>query len=166
MSFSGAEDRASMASVNPYGQMRATDADRENIHEVLRAAYADGRLSWDEFDTRSSRLVEAKTYGQLSVLTADLHKPVPYRSGALDFPGPRQPVNALAGVSLGFGVGQVLLPFFGAIIAIVCGHVARSQMRRTGEQGEGLAQAGLILGYLGVALPILLVTLIVLVVHG
>jgi hypothetical protein len=30
---------------------------------------------------------------------------------------------------------------------IVCGHIARSQIRSTGEQGDGLALAGLILGY-------------------
>ncbi|RIX30370.1 DUF4190 domain-containing protein [Amnibacterium setariae] len=30
---------------------------------------------------------------------------------------------------------------------IVCGHIARRQIRSTGEQGDGLALAGLILGY-------------------
>jgi hypothetical protein len=30
---------------------------------------------------------------------------------------------------------------------IVCGHIARGQIRSTGEQGDGLALAGLILGY-------------------
>ncbi|HEU4346460.1 MAG TPA: DUF4190 domain-containing protein [Actinoplanes sp.] len=33
-------------------------------------------------------------------------------------------------------------------IAIVFGHVAKKQIRRTGEQGEGLATAGLWLGYI------------------
>ena len=31
--------------------------------------------------------------------------------------------------------------------AIVCGHVALAQIRRTGEQGHGLALAGTILGW-------------------
>jgi hypothetical protein len=67
--------------------------------------------------------------------------------------------NALAAVSLGFGVGQMFVPFVGAIIAIVCGHIAKGQIRENGDYGSGLATAGLVLGYLGLALPILLILL-------
>lgn len=151
---------ASMAT-SYYGPMRATDADRDNVHAVLQAAYADGRLTWDEFDSRSSELVVAKTYDQLSVLTRDLRKPVPYQPTTYPV-GIRPSTNNLAGISLGFGLGQVVLWFFGAIIAVVCGHVARSQIRKTGEQGDGMAVAGLVLGYLGIAIPILVIALILL----
>jgi hypothetical protein len=41
------------------------------------------------------------------------------------------------------------------IPAVVCGHVARSQIRRTGEQGAGLALAGLILGWIGFGFTVL-----------
>lgn len=149
---------ASMAT-SYYGPMRATDADRENVHAVLQAAYADGRLTWDEFDTRSSRLVAAKTHDELSSLTTDLRKPVPYQPSAYPIV-PRTATNPLAGISLAFGLGQVVLPFFASIVAIVCGHVARSQIRKTGEQGDGLALAGMVLGYIGVAIPILIVAII------
>lgn len=145
-----------------YGPMRATDADRENVHAALRSAYADGRLTWDEFDNRSSKLVVAKTYDQLAALTMDLRKPVPYQPARYPA-GVRPSTNALAGISLGFGIGQVVFWFFGGIIAVVCGHVARSQIRKTGEQGDGMALAGLILGYLGVAIPLLTAALILLV---
>jgi len=37
------------------------------------------------------------------------------------------------------------------LLAIPFGHIARSQIRRTGEQGSGVALAGLILGYLSLA---------------
>jgi len=143
-----------------YGPMRATDADRDNVHTVLQSAYADGRLTWDEFDARSSKLVEAKTYDELSVLTRDLRTPVPYQPPAYPVV-PRTSTNPLAGISLAFGIGQVFFPFFGAMIAVVLGHVARSQIRRTGEQGDGLAQAGMVLGYIGVAIPIVIVAFIV-----
>jgi hypothetical protein len=43
------------------------------------------------------------------------------------------------------------------IPAIVLGHVARHQIRRTGEQGAGLALAGLILGWAVVILAFLLI---------
>ena len=37
----------------------------------------------------------------------------------------------------------------GSVFAVVCGHMARAQIRRTGEAGDDAAIAGLILGYLG-----------------
>ncbi|WP_329374023.1 DUF4190 domain-containing protein [Streptomyces sp. NBC_00669] len=33
----------------------------------------------------------------------------------------------------------------------MCGHVARGQIRRTGQHGDGQATVGLVLGYLGLA---------------
>ncbi len=67
--------------------------------------------------------------------------------------------NTLAIVSLVAGIGSFLahvIPFVGgltaAIVAVVTGHIARGQIRRTGEQGAGLALAGLILGYVHLAL--------------
>lgn len=44
-----------------------------------------------------------------------------------------------------------------AILAVVAGHVALSQISRTGESGRGLAIAGLVLGYLEIVLYVLLV---------
>jgi hypothetical protein len=58
-------------------------------------------------------------------------------------------------VSLVAGCAQIFFWFFGAIAAIVTGHIARHQIRRTGENGAGMALAGLILGYIGLALSIL-----------
>jgi len=59
-------------------------------------------------------------------------------------------------VSLIFGIiCWMALPFVGAIVAIVLGHIARSEIRRSPPgtlEGDGMALAGLILGYLHVAL--------------
>lgn len=67
--------------------------------------------------------------------------------------------NTLAVVSLVAGVAGYVLPhpFIAGIVAIITGHVARHQIRRSGEGGSGLALAGLVLGYLHLALSILLV---------
>jgi hypothetical protein len=43
----------------------------------------------------------------------------------------------------------------GSIIAIVFGHIARQRIRRDGSDGAGLALAGLIIGYIGVAFTLL-----------
>ena len=42
----------------------------------------------------------------------------------------------------------LVFAFIFAPAAIIMGHVAKKQIRRTGEQGEGLATAGLWLGYI------------------
>jgi len=137
--------------------MRATDADRDGVHTVLRAAYADGRLSWDEFDARSTSLIEAKTYQQLSALTADLGQPVPYRPGTGPPGGGGSRTNSMAVASLVCGFCQVPFLIVAGVPAIVFGHVARRQIRETGQAGDGMALAGLIMGYVGVLLPLLLI---------
>jgi len=59
-------------------------------------------------------------------------------------------------VSLVFGIiCWIAIPFIGAIVAIVCGHVARTEIRNAppgSVDGDGMAVAGLILGYLHLAL--------------
>ena len=151
-----------------YGSMRATDADRNNVHAVLQAAYADGRLTWEEFDARSTALLAAKTYNELAVLTTDLRGPVPYGGPIAPYQSPVVPAqrcNTLASLSLAFGVGQIVLWFAGPIAAIACGHAAKRQIKRTGEAGAGMATAGLVLGYLGVIIPLLLLVLAILSSH-
>jgi uncharacterized protein DUF4190/uncharacterized protein DUF1707 len=133
--------------------MRATDADRESVHSLLQAAYADGRLTWEEFDQRSSSLMQAKTYDQLGALTADLRQPVPYRPGGSPAVVPR--TNQMAVASLVCGIGQIFFWFVAGVPAIVFGHVARRQIRQTGEAGSGMATAGLIMGYIGVLVPLI-----------
>jgi hypothetical protein len=54
------------------GSIRASDDDRESAVEVLRDAYAVGRLNLDEFDERTTSAYSAKTWGELRALTDDL----------------------------------------------------------------------------------------------
>lgn len=149
-----------------YGRMRATDADREGVHSLLQSAYADGRLTWAEFDARSTSLLQAKTYDELGALVADLRQPVQLRPGQYHPEGVR--TNSLAVISFAMGFAQIFVWIIGGIVAIVCGHKARRQIRQTGESGDGLALTGLILGYIGVLGPLALTLAIVLAVlaHG
>jgi Domain of unknown function (DUF1707) len=52
--------------------LRASDADRDRVIEVLRAAVADGRLDAAEFDQRLDAALAARTIDALAPLTADL----------------------------------------------------------------------------------------------
>ena len=63
--------------------------------------------------------------------------------------------STLAIVSLVFGIlAWCVLPFVGDLVAIVCGHMARADIRRASVdapiEGDGLAIAGLVLGYVQV----------------
>jgi Domain of unknown function (DUF1707) len=64
--------------------LRAGDADREQVLGRLRVAKAEGRLDIDEFDERAAATLAARTYGELAALTADLPggPPVPRPLGA------------------------------------------------------------------------------------
>jgi hypothetical protein len=54
------------------GNLRASDADRDQVATLLGTAYAEGRLSKDEHDERLEQLLRAKTFDDLLPLTADL----------------------------------------------------------------------------------------------
>jgi hypothetical protein len=89
-------------------------------------------------------------------------------------PGPggslpvQRSINSMAIVSLVAGIAGYVIPhpFIAGIVAIVTGHMARRQIRQTGEGGSGFALAGLILGYVHLLLSVLLVGFILLVVFG
>jgi hypothetical protein len=69
-----------------------------------------------------------------------------------------KPTNVLAVISLAFGIASwCVLPLLGAIVAIVCGHAARGEIRRAAGtmDGDGFAIAGLVLGYIQLALSVL-----------
>jgi DUF1707 SHOCT-like domain len=52
--------------------LRASDADRDRVIDVLRAATADGRLTADEFNERMEAVLASRTFRELAPLTADL----------------------------------------------------------------------------------------------
>lgn len=66
------------------GSYRASDADRDQVAEVLHTAYAEGRITLDEHDERTQAALTAKTFDDLAALTADLvpQHPVPVSSAS------------------------------------------------------------------------------------
>jgi len=128
-----------------YGQLRASTADRERAIDVLKAGFAEGRLTKDEYDERVGQVYNSRTYAELSALTADL--PV----GPLGSLGPQPPypvvpvrprTNRLAIAALILA----LFPGFTGIIAVILGFAARRSIRERGEGGEALANAAIVLG--------------------
>ncbi|NEB41783.1 DUF1707 domain-containing protein [Streptomyces sp. SID14515] len=65
----------------PSGELRASHDDREAVVELLRDAAAEGRIDFDELDSRLEQALKARTHAELAVLTTDLPKPQPSESG-------------------------------------------------------------------------------------
>jgi Domain of unknown function (DUF1707)/Domain of unknown function (DUF4190) len=130
--------------------MRAASADRERAVDVLKAGFAEGRLTQDEYNERMNRAYAARTYAELMVLTADL--PAGAMPTVYPMPVYQPPVstNSLARASLVLGVAEFFTMGLTAIPAIICGHMAKREMRQTGQRGDGLATSGLVLGYMAV----------------
>jgi len=136
-------------------KMRAADADRDRVAEILGTAYSEGRLSKDEYDARLDNAFAAHTYADLDQVIADL----PARTspaGEMSTMSPEGTTNAFAIASLVCAFAQVMFGPLATILAIVLGYIARSQIKRTGERGAGLALAGLILGWAALILGIAL----------
>ena len=55
-----------------HGRQRASHSDREQVIEVLKAAFVQDRLTIDELDMRVGRAFTARTYAELAALTADI----------------------------------------------------------------------------------------------
>jgi uncharacterized membrane protein len=133
--------------------MRASSADRERAVDVLKAGFAEGRLTQDEYNERMSQAYEARTYADLAALTVDLPVgPVPPGMMQQWRSAPVTRTNSMAIASMILGIAEIPTAGLTAIPAIVCGHVARREIRHTQEQGGGMATAGLVLGYLAVTL--------------
>lgn len=138
--------------------MRTSHADRERAVDVLKAAYAEGRLTSEEYEQRMTRAYQSHTYGELTPLIADLPQgPVPMAGPPMHMhhvpqtflPPPPRPTNSHAIGALICGLG-VPLAGITAIPAVVLGHTAKTQIKQTGEEGDGMATVGLILGWLGI----------------
>ncbi|MER7570388.1 DUF1707 and DUF4190 domain-containing protein [Streptomyces sp. NPDC126514] len=148
--------------------MLASHADRERAVDVLKAGYGEGRLEQPEFEKRVARAYAARTVGELGLLVADLPSgPLPAPAAFLAVPHPAPycavphaapyyavPRPRMNGKAVGAAVCGLLclvsLGFTG-IPAVVLGHSARAEIRRTGEAGDALALTGLVLGWMSTA---------------
>ncbi len=75
--------------------------------------------------------------------------PPPYGPGPYPYPPPP--------ATNGMAIASLICAFVFAPLGIVFGHISLSQIRRSGEEGRGLAIAGLVISYLVTVLTILAV---------
>jgi hypothetical protein len=128
-----------------YGQMRSSAAEREHVIDILKTAFADGRLNQDEYEDRVGLALRPLTYGELAELTADLPAGLQgsLRPAPADLPPPdSRPVNKTAVASL---VCALVLPGL-PLLAVLLGLIAHGQIQGREERGRGLATAGIVIG--------------------
>lgn len=96
-----------------YAFIRASDHDRWRVQVHLNEAFAEGRLTQQEWDERVTALTSARTYGDLGTLTADLPRP-----NALAMPQPPGLPYPQSGTS---GVARVgpIMGYVGLAVAVV-----------------------------------------------
>jgi hypothetical protein len=85
--------------------VRASDTERDQAAEILRAAYAEGRLTRAELDERTGAAYAAKTRADLRGLTSDLPAAITARQA---HPGPVIPDLPAAAPTPGAGTGIYL----------------------------------------------------------
>jgi len=90
-----------MAAVKGRGHIRASDADREQVIDVLKDAFVRGRLTKDELTARAGRALVSRTYAELTAITADIVVTIPAwlteaRPSRPDRAPARKPVNKRA----------------------------------------------------------------------
>jgi hypothetical protein len=122
-------------------------ADPSGRHEYR---YWDG-MTWTEHASDQGRVLN----DPLGVDGARLPPPPPVGAypapvRTVSVPPPR--TNGLAIASMVLGI--VWVYWIGSILAVIFGHVALSQIKKSGgtQRGRGMAIAGVVLGYVGIAL--------------
>ncbi len=100
--------------------IRVSDAERNEVAELLGQHYADGRLDQAEFDDRVNRTMAAKTRGDLTGLFDDLPEPGPAGAGPAG-PGGQ---NGSAVSYRGRGRGGIARPLLLLVLLFICANFA------------------------------------------
>jgi Domain of unknown function (DUF1707)/Domain of unknown function (DUF4190) len=136
-----------------YGQMRSATVDKERAVDVLKAGFAEGRLTKDEYEERVGLVYASHTYGELAAVTADLPAGplggMSQQPQAYPAPPPYYPVAPAQQPTSGLAIASFvcsLFPGIPAIVAIALGFSARAQIRERGGRGLALANAGIAIG--------------------
>lgn len=75
--------------------------------------------------------------------------------------GPPQGTNGMAIASMVLGI--LWIYWIGSILALVFGYIAKNQIKQRNEAGGGMATAGIVLGWVGIAFLVIFVVIVVIV---
>ena len=107
------------------GRLRASDADREQVIDALKSAFVYGLLGRDDLSMRAGQVLAARTYAELTALTADIPAGLIAAQSPTTASAPsRKPVNkkvvawAACLLILGPAVGAAFLTFYGGFVVM------------------------------------------------
>jgi len=116
--MAGPGDEMAAAAGRDHGQFRASQADREQVIEVLKTAFVAERLTKDEFDLRVDQALASRTYAELAAVTADI--PVGPAAAEPTAAGPRgTPARTLAKAALRSGVCMLVAFAIVGVVALI-----------------------------------------------
>jgi hypothetical protein len=92
--------------------LRASDADREHVAELLGRAFAEGRLSSEEHSERLEAVYAAKTMGELRPLVADLPVVFAPPTAAVAAPGTGLTDLSAADAATRYSAGEPVVALF------------------------------------------------------
>ena len=132
-------------------RLRASDADREQVVTVLKAAFVQGRLTRDEFYLRVTQVFASRSYADLDALTADI-------PAGVAKPKPPEPAGQpdsekliSRGIAVGAGAGLVIPVVVGIVLSIAGGPMVGVAVGVV----AGVVVSVLVAGLLAVFLPLL-----------
>jgi hypothetical protein len=99
-------------------RLRASHADRDQVIDVLKAAFIQGMLDKDEFDLRVARALTSRTHADLAALTADIPATV---TAAQPPPGPARQSQERRFVK-GLACTLVVVPSTMVGLVLIAGH--------------------------------------------
>jgi uncharacterized protein DUF1707 len=94
------------------GRLRTSRADRDQVIEVVKAAFIQGRLTKDEFEARIDQALTSRTYAELAAVTADIPVGLTDTQRVHEFKPPRRPARKRTRVSMNTAITA------GAFVAI------------------------------------------------
>ena len=107
------------------GHIRASDADREQVIDTLKAAFVQGRLTRDQLGARAGQALVSRTYAELAAVTDGIParlsgvaaSPV-LPAGRTRQPGSRKAAACAAGVIIPASMGAAFLTSYGGFLVL------------------------------------------------
>jgi hypothetical protein len=108
-----------------HGRLRASDADREQVIDTLKAAFVQGWLTRDQLGERAGRALVSRTYAELAAATAGIPARLTGAEGspALPVGRVREPVGKkvaawAACVLIPVALGAAFLTYYGGFVVL------------------------------------------------
>ena len=120
----GPEERAA-AGAPGRGHLRASDADREQVIDTLKAAFVQGRLTRDQLGVRAGQALVSRTYAELAVVTdgipaglTSVVRPPARPAGRTRKPARRTVAAGAACVIIPATMGAAFLTYYGGFLVL------------------------------------------------